>query len=263
MHMHDDHPARDLSGEIERLSRDGRHRPDEWLRFLVEDVLAGFGKRLATPWSAYHQERLFRLSGRYARLVAENPWRDILGGTYMELASHGQKQWLGQFFTPHPVATLMAEISFNDLDLERHPKDRLITVLEPAAGAGAMLLAVGRLITGRYGADALRRLSFTAIDLDGLCAGMTACQLLANAQFHGALGELVVYRGDALGPESDLDVVIHRLATPNPEQQGETQPLVLPAKAPERLAAIEVAARTQSVGQQLSFEWAEPATAEV
>ena len=256
-------PARDLSGEIERLSRDGRHRPDEWLRFLVEDVLAGFGKRLATPWSAYHQERLFRLSGRYARLVAENPWRDILGGTYMELASHGQKQWLGQFFTPHAVATLMAEISFNDLDLDRHPKDRFITVLEPAAGAGVMLLAAGRLIAGRYGADALRRFSFTAIDLDGLCAGMTACQLIANATLHGAIGELVVYRGNSLGPESDLEVVIHRVATPAPERQDEPQPVVLPAQAPQRMAAIEAAVRTRSVGQQLSFDWAQPAPAEV
>jgi hypothetical protein len=47
--MHNDNPARDLASEIERLSRDGRHRPDEWLRFLVEDILAGFGKRLKTP----------------------------------------------------------------------------------------------------------------------------------------------------------------------------------------------------------------------
>ena len=181
----------------------------------------------------------------------------------MELASHGQKQWLGQFFTPHPVATLMAEISFNDLDLERHPKDRFITVLEPAAGAGVMLLAASRLVAGRYGADALRRFSFTAIDLDGLCAGMTACQLLANATFHGALGELVVYRGNSLGPESDLEVVIHRVATPAPERRDEPQPLVLPAQAPERMAAIEAAVRTRSVCQQLSFDWAQPAPAEV
>lgn len=262
--MRTEAPARDLSGEIERLSRDGRHRPDEWLRFLIEDVLAGFGKRLATPWSAYHHERLFRLSGRYARLVAENPWRDILGGAYMELASHGQKQWLGQFFTPQAVTTLMTEISFHDLDPERHPKDRFITVLEPAAGAGAMMLAAAYLIAGRYGADTLQRFSFTAVDLDSLCAGMTAaCQLLANATFHGAIGELVVYRGNSLGPESDLEVVIHRVATPAPERPDEPQPLLLPALAPERMAAIEAAVRMQSVGQQLSFDWAQPAAAEV
>jgi hypothetical protein len=157
----------------------------------------------------------------------------------------------------------MAKISFQDFDLERHPKDRSIAVMEPAAGAGAMMLAAAHLIAGRYGADALRRFSFTAVDLDGLCAGMTACQLLANAQIHGALGELVVYQGNTLGPESDLEVVIHRVATPAPERQGEPQPLVLPAKAPERLAAIGAAVRTRSVGRQLSFEWAEPALGEV
>ena len=261
--MRNDNPARDLSGEIERLSRDGRHRPDEWLRFLVEDVLAGFGKRLETPWSEYHRECLFRLSGRYARLVAENPWRDILGGTYMELASHGQKQWLGQFFTPHAVASLTAEMSFHDLDLERHPNDRFVTVLEPAAGAGAMLLGAARVIAVRYGADALRRFSFTAVDLDGLCAGMTACQLLANATFHGALGEVVVYHGNSLGPVADLDVVIQRVAIPDPERQAEPKPLVLPAMTPKRMAAIEAAVRTRSAGQQLSFDWGQPAPAEV
>jgi hypothetical protein len=196
-------------------------------------------------------------------VVAENPWRDILGETYMELASHGQKQWLGQFFTPHAVATLMAEISFHDLDLVRHRKNRFVSVLEPAAGAGVLMLAACHLIAGRYGADALRRFSFTGIDLDGLCAGMSACQMLANCHFHGAIGELLVYRGNSLGLEFDLDVVIHRVAAPGPERWDEPQPLVLPAKAPERMEAIEAAVRRQSAEQQLSFDWGQPASAEV
>jgi hypothetical protein len=88
-----DNPARRLAGEIERLAGNGRYRGDEWLRWLTQDVLAGFGKRLDKPWDAYQHERLFMLSGLYAQLVAANPWQDILGPTYMELGSHGQRGW--------------------------------------------------------------------------------------------------------------------------------------------------------------------------
>ena len=245
-----DNPARALAGEIERLARDGHYRPDEWLRFLVQDVLAGFGKTLEQPWDAYRQERLFGLAKRYGALVGENPWRDILGGAYMDLGSHGQHKWLAQYFTPQTIADCIAQITFHDLDLDEEPANGFIRVMEPASGAGVMLLAAGGLIATRHGPQALRRCSFTAVDLDGLCAGMTACQMLANGTLHGAMGELVVYQGNTLGPDSELDVVVHRVATPRFER-AEPAPEILPAKAPARIAAIRQAA--VAAGQQMSL----------
>ena len=245
-----DRPARTLAGEIERLAREGRYRPDEWLGFLVQDVLAGFGKRLERPWDEYQSERLRKLSKQYAQLVIDHPWQDILGTTYMELGSHGQRRWLAQYFSPQTVADCMAQIIFQDLDLDEEPANGFIRIMEPACGAGVMLLAACGLIATQHGPQALRRCSFTAIDLDGRCAGMTACQMLANGTIHGALGELVVYQGNALGPDSELEVVIHWVATPRFER-AEPAPEILPAKAPARIAAIRQA--TVAVGQQMNL----------
>jgi hypothetical protein len=181
----------------------------------------------------------------------------------MDLGSHGQKKWLGQFFTPQTVADCIAQITFHDLDLDDEPANRFIRVMEPASGAGVMLLAACQTVVAEHRADALRRFSFTAVDLDGLCAGMTACQLLANGTMHGAIGELVVYQGNVLGPDSELDVVVHMVAAPGAQEAahraGETPVAavpariieVLPAKAPERIAAIRQAA--VAAGPQMSL----------
>ena len=151
--------------------------------------------------------------------------------------------------SPHTcVADLVAGIGFHDLDLDAIPASRFIRVLEPAAGAGVMLLAACGVIVTTHGAAALRRCSFTAIDLDALCAQMTACQLLANGALHGALGELLVYRGNALGPDALLDVVIHMTAVPS-GTCPQPLPEIVPAMAPARIAAI----RQAVIGQQLSL----------
>jgi len=256
-----ENPARQLAGAIEKLAADGRHyRPDEWLRFLTQDVLAGFGKRLEVPWDEARHAKLSELTQLYAKLVCEHPWHDILGPAYMELGSHGQRQWLAQYFTPQPIAGAMARMTMCDLDLAAFEDGRLIRVMEPSAGSGVMMLATCEAIVADHGADALSRFSFSAIDLDPLCTLMTACQLLANAFIHGTIGELVVYQGNALGPDSDLDVVVHMVAASQvvpratPIQEDQPRPVavpVLPAKAPERIAAIREA--VVASGQQMNL----------
>ena len=242
-------PGADLAHEIERLSHDGLHRPDEWLRFLAMDVLAGFGKHLEEPWSEYHHERLFGIALLYAKRVLESPRSDILGSAYMELSSHGHRQWMGQFFTPECIADLAAEMTFAGTErlLEKDGSE-LIRVMEPAAGAGAMLLATCKAVDGHCGADVLRRFSFTAIDLDGLCAHMAAAQLLANAHIHAALGEVLVYHGNALTDER-FQTVIHATALPLGDEQP---PAVVPAEDPRRIEAVREAA-TSHFGEQLSL----------
>ncbi|UWR62790.1 SAM-dependent methyltransferase [Phaeobacter inhibens] len=71
---------------------------------------------------------------------------DFLGMAAGELEVLDAK--LGQFFTPYEVSRMMAEISLTDVD-EKIAEQGFITVQEPAAGAGGMLLAVADVIEGK------------------------------------------------------------------------------------------------------------------
>jgi len=69
---------------------------------------------------------------------------------------------------------------------------------------------------------------------------MCAAQVLANLFLQRLeLGELVVYRGNALGPTSGLSVVIHTTVA------DLTPDLVLPALHPSRVAALRVVVEAQ------------------
>ncbi|NEX19858.1 N-6 DNA methylase [Thiorhodococcus mannitoliphagus] len=246
-----DPPARVLARELETLANRGhRYRPDEWLTFLCQDVLAGFGRRLAQPWDEERHERLFQLSRTYAALVAEHPWTDLLGAVYMELSSRGQQRWLGQFFTPPAVASCMAELQLADLDDRLTTDGTLIRVLEPAAGSGVMLLALCQVVLKRHGRAALNRLSLTAVDLDPLCAAMTATQLLANAVLHGSLGELRVDHGNSLSGELFETLVAVRLES----QWGDPDALpVVATPVPEVTTTCSSPALAGCWGEQLSL----------
>ena len=54
-------------------------------------------------------------------------------------------KWKGQFFTPMAIAELMAEVSIDHIK-ETIEKDGYITVNEPAAGAGAMVIALANVL---------------------------------------------------------------------------------------------------------------------
>jgi len=56
----------------------------------------------------------------------------------MELASRWKQASLGQYFTPWPIALMMAQMSVYDHDWEATPHPM---VNEPAVGSGVMLLA--------------------------------------------------------------------------------------------------------------------------
>ena len=246
-----DPPARALAREIETLASRGRHyRPDEWLSFLCQDVLAGFGRRLERPWDDDRQARIGQLARGYGALVAEHPWTDLLGAVYMELSSRSQQRWLGQFFTPPPVAVCMAELQLADLDARLAEHDTLIWVLEPAAGSGVMLLSLCQVVHKRHGRLALSRLSLTAVDLDPLCAAMTATQLLANAVLHGPLGELQVYHGNSLSGE-----VFDALATVRLDTQAHRPDAtpVVPTHAPAVTNTPPTPAPAEGGGEQVSW----------
>lgn len=103
-----------------------------------------------------------------------NGWYDALGSYYEVLTSRGKSQWLGQFFTPSEVCTLMATLS----GTSREMTGQGLTVHDPACGSGRLLLASHAIAPGNY--------QFGA-DLDPICAKMTA----VNMCVHGCEGEAV------------------------------------------------------------------------
>lgn len=71
---------------------------------------------------------------------------DFLGMVAGEIGALDSK--LGQFFTPYEVSRLMAEINLVDVD-QMIEKQGFITILELAAGAGGMLMAMADVIENK------------------------------------------------------------------------------------------------------------------
>lgn len=101
---------------------------------------------------------------------------DFLGAVAGEIgALNGD---LGQFFTPYEVSRMMAEITLSDADaiIER---EGFMTVSEPAAGAGGMLLAVADVIEGR-GFNLETQVWFEAVELSRSTYHLAYIQLSAR-----------------------------------------------------------------------------------
>jgi hypothetical protein len=78
----------------------------------------------------------------------------------------------GQFFTPFCVSRLLAEVELP----ETFPEGRVLTLYEPACGAGGMVIAAVAVMQER-GVDYQHRLYVEAQDIDELCFHMTYIQL--------------------------------------------------------------------------------------
>jgi len=213
-----------------------RHRPDEMLRFFLSKIMSDWGlpEWVSVPESA--RPLMEKAIAAYAQAVRVSaPFSDILGPLYMELASHGGRQALGQFFTPWPVAQMMSALTLG-MTPEKEG-DGLLRTIDPACGSGVMMLSAANFILCRDGPDALRRWSFSGVDLDPFCARMMAVQFIAACAEHKVhVGELVVLRGNSLMSDMDgLEVIVHASA-PAVE--------VAHAKHPARLAAIKEVAET-------------------
>lgn len=95
---------------------------------------------------------------------------DHLGELYMEIC--GNRKEAGQFFTPFSVSKLISEITVDDSFLDRE----MVTINEPACGAGGMILAVLEKMT-QAGFNYSERALFVANDIDRNCVNMCYLQL--------------------------------------------------------------------------------------
>ncbi|CCD89868.1 conserved protein of unknown function; putative DNA methylase [Bradyrhizobium sp. ORS 285] len=186
--------------ELEKIVSTGRWQRSQvfhdWLDLMLYALLSSSdnirrGERDPEKWSGVYEERYLSVVERYATnqepgerpidrfaqafayLIEEmtETGADCLGDIFMEEISFGEH---GQFFTPEPVAKMMAEITAPDGG----------SVTDPACGSGRMLIAShtpGTFLVG--------------IDLDPRCAKMTALNLF----WRNMRGN--VYCGDSLSGE--------------------------------------------------------------
>ncbi|WP_299846403.1 N-6 DNA methylase [uncultured Paracoccus sp.] len=94
---------------------------------------------------------------------------------------------LGQFFTPYEVSRLMAEMSLGDVAAQIEAQG-FITVQEPAAGAGGMVLAMADALEGQ-GFDPARHVWVEAVELSRSTFHMAYIQIasrgIAGRVIHG------------------------------------------------------------------------------
>ena len=109
-------------------------------------------------------------------------WYDPFGHFFESVASQFGKAYRGQFFTPEPLCTMMAQMTVGD--------DKSVgkSLCEPACGSGRFLLAVHAQNPGFY---------CVSNDIDALCAKMTAVNYCLN----GLVGEITC--NDGLFPDKE------------------------------------------------------------
>lgn len=122
-------------------------------------------------------------------------FNDYLGELYMKSETSNSKA--GQFFTPYCVSRLCAEVSINEKAItEAMEQDRILTLSEPACGAGGMIIAAADVLYNKYHFNFARNLIVECSDIDSRCVHMTYLQL-------GLAGiPAVIFRRDTISMET-------------------------------------------------------------
>lgn len=185
--------------EFLRLFRTMTDRHHAWRVFsdFCEATACALANGVLPPLGAHDEQHAAR-EARYERVVAtyapegkdvmarllawtvvglsEEPTPDFLGALFMELelGSH----WHGQFFTPMELARAMARLTLGDGAQVREAIEArgFIRVGEPAAGAGAMVLALATEMRA-MGFNPQQQLYVEAVDADPTAAHMAYIQL--------------------------------------------------------------------------------------
>ena len=142
----------------------------------------------------------------YARCIQDAPFADILGMVYQSLASNYGTKALGQYFTPEPLANMMAKMTYNQQIFENQ---HAVRFSEPASGSGIMVLSFMKTVF-EDSPDYMKKLSVTVVDLDVTCVKMSVLQVLANNLIHQLnLGEIKAFQGNSLGDPAKLNSFYH------------------------------------------------------
>lgn len=145
-------------------------------------------RRTVRPYPRAELETLCEAFGDVLSRKMTDPFDDLFGETYMARVSPMTRQRLGEVYTPHAVAMLMARLSV------RPPESgRTLTLAEPACGSGILVLAFAEALEG-LGVSRLH-LQVQATDLNPLATDMA----LINLGLAGI--PAIVQHGNALSNE--------------------------------------------------------------
>ncbi|NKG07684.1 SAM-dependent methyltransferase (plasmid) [Ralstonia solanacearum] len=188
---------------IEQCAR--RHRRHEVFRDFCELAALSISNRVDLLQYDEREARYLEIVKRYEReevecfprmlgcLVEslEGGRRDALGTIFeaMQLADH----WKGQFFTPFEVSRMMAKMMLSGAAAEIECKG-FITLMEPAAGAGGMVIASASALLDQ-GINYQQTMHATLIDIDAMACHMAYVQL---SLLHVPA---IVIHGNALVPD--------------------------------------------------------------
>jgi len=183
-----------------------RHRKHEVFRDFCELAALSLSNAVDLRSFDVREARYMQIVGRYeaaevalfpqmlAQVVQslERGLHDCMGQLFMslDLGDH----WKGQYFTPYQVAYLMAKLGTGDVGAMVGQKG-YIRMNEPAAGAGAMVIALADSMQ-KMGFNYQRCLHVTAQDLDETAVHMAYIQLTL---LHIPA---VVVHGNSLWPKS-------------------------------------------------------------
>ena len=182
-------------------SHSGRYSVADRFRWFLEESLRRAGNPMTQdaprPPEPARQQTQDAVETYLACVQEQHPLEDILGPLYMEIGRGNSA--LGQFFTPEPIARMMATMTLGE---DPEHRGEMLRVCDPCCGSGVMMLAFGAAVLEQYGPKSLGWVSLTGVDLDPICARMFALQALTNAAIHGlTFGELFVAEGNSLFPE--------------------------------------------------------------
>lgn len=199
--------------ELLRLLEKGLYKTNahEFLSDILECGAISVSNRFDIPQAEEREKRYLHIINKYDKdmryLMAEifakiflllskqiDPdvgFNDYLGELYMRSETSNGKA--GQFFTPYCVSKMSAEMSINEeLVKEYAAQNKILTMQEPACGAGGMAIAAADVLYNKYGFNIAHNLFIECSDIDSRCVHMCYLQL-------GLAGiPAVIYRRDTL-----------------------------------------------------------------
>lgn len=99
--------------------------------------------------------------------MTADPYRDVIGAAYFEYRSSSSAKWGGEFYTPYEVSKLIAQMTIGAIEV---PEGRPLTLLEPACGAGQMVLCAAEVFKSQN--VPLRHLQTICIDVNAQACDM-------------------------------------------------------------------------------------------
>ena len=164
-----------------------RHRPHAVFSDFCEMAALAVSNSVDLGQRQGREERYLQIANgyerpeldRFAQMLGcvvealEDGMHDCLGRLFMalEMSNH----WKGQYFTPWELSCLMARMTLTDARPQIEARG-FVTISEPAAGAGAMVIAMAEVLR-EQGFNYQKCMHVRAVDVDPTAAHMCYLQL--------------------------------------------------------------------------------------